>query len=306
MSRNDPTIDFTTEELLVIAEITGGPLPAGLEIESLDELPAAYRDYARQTAERTLRARRVVQDGIDGRPVVVDAVRAMLEVVGSPGLLGVCALEEDGVVETRFFCASPELGVEHAAIATSVHRFTPFLTRDFLARLLRFADLRPARVPDVDPFEVPLSVLERVGESVSRGEVDAGRVLLMDAGVPEAAAAVFAAAFANKKSTVTVTVLTRPDPEKVVGGMLVWLDAGLDGNWVTEGVDDAGTVVGAGAGAGGGQSDIGSPDPVVLLRPESAEQMAAELLSFLPDAFGDDPTRTPATPDADHEGPAAF
>ena len=269
----EPSIDLTTEELLQLSSISGLPLPTGVDDESFDEEPDAYRDRALELADRTLRVRGIVTDGDDGQPNVSPAVATILETAGQPGLLGVVSVEGDGVVETRFFSARPELGVEHEAVAPSVHRLTPFMTRDFLVRLLRFADLRPADVPTVEPFELPIAVLEQATGFAEEGDRLAVIEVLEASGLGELTARAFASALVQKKGTVTATLLSRPDPDHVVGGMVIWLDGGLKGNWIIERVAD-------------GLDDDAEP-VAVQIRPASAKDITAELLSYLPDALAE-------------------
>lgn len=273
VTRSEPSIDLTTEELVQLAAISGLPLPTGIDDEAFDEEPDAYRDRALELADRTLRVRGIVSDGDDGDVVVAPAVTTILETAGQPGLLGVVSVEGDGVVETRFFSARPELGVEHEAIAPSVHRLTPFMTRDFLVRLLRFTDLRPADVPAVEPFELPITTLEQATGFAEEGDRLAAVEVIEGAGVGELTARAFASALVQKKGTVTATLLSRPDPDQVVGGMVIWLDGGLKGNWIIERVGDG--------------IDEDAEPVAVEIRPASAKDITTELVSFLPDALAE-------------------
>ena len=81
---------------------------------------------------------------------------------------------------------------------------------------------------------------------------------------PCAAAAAFVAAVGASPRTVSVTVFYRPEADKVAGGSLTWIDAGLDGLWCTEPVDD----------------DASVEDTTVELRPDTGTAVARELLSY--------------------------
>jgi hypothetical protein len=276
--RNDVSIDFTTEELLVLAELTDGELPAGLGLQSIDELPESLRGFARESTRRALHARRVLS-GTDAEPAVVEAVANLLDVVTHPGILGIAAIQQGEVIETQFFSATPEVGVQHASIAESVHRFTPFPPGELLTRILTHVDLRPATVPGVPPFRAPLSQLVRVDESIGAYEDSAATALLESHGADASAAHAFVAALGQRRSSVTVTLIHKSSETQAEGGVLTWLDCGLAGNWVSEAV-----------------SDPDDADPMVEVRPASAEAIARELIGYLPAPFGETEGVTP-TPD---------
>jgi hypothetical protein len=189
--RSEPSIDLTLEELLHLSEITSLPLPAGIDEGIIDGIPDGYRAYIRDLADRTLRVREIVADGDDGEegpPIVAPAVYSILETAGEAGLMGVVSVEGDGIVDTRFFTARPELAVELEAIAPSVHRFVPFMPRDFLARILRFTDLRPSEVAPVDPIRVSIDALESAAGLARSGDTLESIAALQGAGVSELAA----------------------------------------------------------------------------------------------------------------------
>jgi hypothetical protein len=269
----DTSLDLTAEELVVLSELTGAGTPAGFDEVLLAEMPEAVRAYRLETAERTLRDRRIIVDGAGGGAEVDDAVATVLRGAASPGLLVVAMVEADGIVETRFYTVDPDLGIEQQPIAPGLYRFIPFPAEEVLRRALRFADLRPHEQPTVAAFKVAASTLEAAGELIANGEDEAAAELLAAAGADSDAAAAFVAAVGASPRTVSVTVFYRPEADKVAGGSLTWIDAGLDGLWCTEPVDD----------------DASVEDTTVELRPDTGTAVARELLSYLPPAFSEPP-----------------
>lgn len=257
-------IEFTTEEILVLTELTGLQPPSGLGIDTFDDMPDAYRDYARESANRTLAARGVLADGVANHAVV-----SVLEAAASPALLAICSVEREGVVETTFHTVTPELGVTHTCPAPSVHRFSPFTPRELMVRLLRTADLRPSDAADVSEFTVEVDALESSVESVAAGRLEDAVSALVATGVPEPVSQAFCRAVLDLRGSASVTVLHKPTEESVEGGSLAWLDTGFSGLWVTE-----------------PEQGVENSEPVrVTVAPFSGERLAGELLGFLPEAF---------------------
>jgi hypothetical protein len=263
MRRTEPSIDFTTEEVLTACDVAGLPRPVGL-VDAMSDVPEEVQAYLRTSARESLTVRGVLAGSDGEQPVIAEAVATLLEVAGAPGLLCIVAVEQEGIVETRFFAASPDLGVEHLALATTLHRFVIFPTRDLLARVLRFVDLRPADAPDALSFVVPVSVLERVGEAAEAYEDERAGQLLAEAGASPTDAVTFIEALRAKRSTINVTILHKPTEQTVEGGALTWLDAGMNGLWISEPADD---------------------DATVEIKPVDAKTISGELLSYLPGAF---------------------
>jgi hypothetical protein len=271
MPEGELSVDFTTEELVVLAGAAGTGLPVGLG-DPTDDLPKDVLDLLQERARAALIARRVlVAEEEDSEPEPVEAVSTLLRATASPGLLVTASLEQEGVVETRSYCALPDLSVEHQSLASSVFRFTPFATRDLLARVFRFVDLRPAAVVDVPPFTVAAATLAGAAEQVVGHDHQQAVLALTGAGVPVASAEAFVEAIKAKRASASITVLFKPEESKVAGGQLTWIDAGLQGLWLTE---------------------QGSDDSSLSVRSVAAEELSKELLSYLPDPFSESPSST--------------
>lgn len=264
MPTDELSVDFTTEELLLLAERCGVEPPAGLTAGDTLQLPAEYRQAIREQAEGALRARRVL--GEDGTEPV-EAVVTLLSVLGRPALLTTASIEQGGVVETRFYASNPDLAVEHRSLATSVHRLLPFATRDLLSRVLGFVDLRPVEPPAVPALVATVATLEACSTKVAEHDHHAAVAVLTQAGAPSVTAEAFVEALKAKRASASVTILYRPEDDKVAGGQLTWIDAGLRGLWVSEATEG---------------------DRLEVI-PRPAEEIAKELLSYLPQPFSEPP-----------------
>lgn len=264
----EPHVDLSADQIDILCDLLDVARPAGIDPERLAGAPTAVREYLQAHAIDELRDRRILAG--EGPDAMVDeAVATVLRATGAPGLLLVASVEVDGVAESRFYAADPELAVEEAPIAADIYRFIPFPPRELLRRAVRFADLRPHDEPDVEGFQVASSVLDAVGEAVINGGVEEAERLLQASGAPAASAAAFAATASGVPRTVSVTIMYRPSEDKVAGGSLTWLDGGLDGLWVAEPVE----------------ADELAEDPMVELAPSTGRAVARELLSYLPPAF---------------------
>jgi hypothetical protein len=262
---DETSIEFSEEELLLIDDLTGLGLPVGLG--DPPEMPTEVRSFLLERARKTLTDRGV----LDGDQVH-ESVRALVGVSSEPGIVCSCAVERERLVDTTFLMAIPELAVEHSSPANSVHRLTPFLPRDLLVRLFRVCDLRPARASDAPGFEAQALVVEEASSLALNGSLEEASRILSSAGVSEDAAAPFIDSMRSRHATVLVTVLHKPSADVVEGGQLTWIDCGISGLWKVEAEGEA--PDGADAGSA-----------VVRIEPITAEDLAAELLTFLPGAF---------------------
>ena len=268
MTRDEVSIDLTTEELMLLTERLEVEALPGMA-ESQDAIPDEYRAVLRDQAESALVARGVLEpppDEPDDHDVAMptDAVGALIRAAAKPALLTTASHESKGVVETRFYSSSPEFSVEHRSMAMSVYRLSPFATRDLMARVLRFVDLRPAEPSTVDPIETTVEALEACSEQLAGHDHAAGVAALTATGVSEVAADALAETLKAKRASASVTHMYKPTDDKVAGGRLTWIDAGLEGLWLTEPEDEGRLVV----------------------TPCSAEDLASELLTYLPGPFG--------------------
>lgn len=280
----DISVDFSVDELVVLAQLLGyEPLP-GLGREPFGEISDAEREAALGAARRSLIARRVVS--LSGEAVeVLPAVAAVIEIAAAPGILGRAQFESRGSVETRFYGSRPDATVEHAPLEGSVHRLTPFPTDELLTRVLDFCRLEQRPEIEAPPFTVSFGELQACGERVAAGDSESARVLLSGAGAPTDSAAAFVQAIGTKCHLARVTFLYRLDDNRLAGGELTWVDGGEHGLWLTP-TPDADDAIGSKS-EGAYTALLDEP---VMVTPTSASAIAAELLSYLPgdDAIGDD------------------
>lgn len=266
---NEVWIDFTTEELLVLAELLEFDAPPGAGADGLHELAVAGNDeLMRQAAVRSLEARKVLMDG-----QVVDPISEVMSVLCNPGLLVAASVEQDGVVDTRFLGVMPEIAVEHQGLSVSLHRLTPFASRDLMSRILQFSNLRPYVADSEVSFVVDEEVLDRAAGALDDNDHVGAEKLLSDSGIAESDARTFVYALTMKHSSASIAVLHRPEDDRVEGGALTWIDAGIAGLWLTELAGETG--------------QLESASEKLEIRRVNARDLAAELLSYLPDAFAE-------------------
>lgn len=269
MSTDEVSIDFTTEEILVLAELLELEPPPGIGVDSLSDLAIANNEaLLRGAATRSLQDRNVLVGDS-----VVQSVRDVMGALCAPGVMAAGSIERDGVVETRFFASLPDISIEHRGLSVSLHRLVPFATRDLLPRLLQFADLRPFS-PDTEvSFRVSEEVLDLAADALDAQQHARAQEILQAGGVEADASVAFIRALSMKRTSTSVTVLSKPADDQVEGGALTWIDAGLAGLWTTEiSLENEGVAV---------------DHDVLVISLSSAEQVATELLSYLPDAFGE-------------------
>src|SRR3954447_13982875 len=200
-----PSLDFTTEDLLVLAELLDLPAPSGLGADPWQARPAEVRDYYRDAAVRSLAARRVLSsDGKDRQ--VVPAVRVLVEVLAEPGVLASVIVQDASRTDTAIFASQPRLSVEHTSAAWTVHRLQPFPTRLLVGQLLTAAHLPSSAPPatagsatagseaESQPSVIPSATLDRVAGLARAGRRGEAEAALGTAGCrPDLAAALAAA-----------------------------------------------------------------------------------------------------------------
>ena len=262
-------IEFTFDELGVLCAALKCPLPVGVagdDFELPDSLAARFRDRAAST----LHSRRVIEGG-----EVNDAVASVLRLGAEPMLIVTVELEEGPVLDTIFLACDSDLAVEIREFAPQVFRLTPFVTRDVVGRIGRLSDLRPASVANVGSISIDAAALARAAEAAVSNPFAAQDVLTAE-GVESIASEILAAALAERRRTVAVTAIHRPDDDLVEGGTLSWIDCGLLGNWIAEGDEDI------------TEMESGGPTGLLTLRSVEASEIQETLLSYLPLAFTSD------------------
>jgi hypothetical protein len=267
MQDGEVSIDFSVEELLLLAEILGQPAIPGLDERALLGLTPEARSAASEAALHSLVARRVVTQ-TDGTSDIAAPVVSLLEAASQPALLGRTEHEVDGLMELRFYLSQPDVSIEQTPLVGAVHRLAPFATEELLTRALDRCALEERPRADAEPFTVTLDQLRTTNDAAEAGDLDLARRAIGGT----ASAAAFVSALTTRVSSSRVTLLHRPTETVIEGGELTWLDGGPGGLWLTPTVDtdpdedDLDTVL----------------DFEVEIAPTTATAIAAELFSYLP------------------------
>jgi hypothetical protein len=274
MARSDIFIELTTEEVVVLCEAGGLGLPISLPDEPLGHLPESRVVLAKSNAQRSLIARRAMQAEEDGVVRPIEAIRTILEVASSPGIIGLVTTElvEEEDIDVRTLSVLPELGVEARKVGTNLHRFTPFAPEDLVARIIRLLDLRPSGVPASLTFGATFSALERCGEIVEEAgneSLDEAVRVLTEDGVPIESAQVFVEALSVRRGSTQIALFHKPADDVMEGGSLSFIDAGLAGYWQTDALDP------------------NLADKKATITSVDAQSLARQVIDFLPDAFGE-------------------
>jgi EspG family len=271
MARKDVFIEMTTEEIVVLCEAGGLGLPISLGDEPLGHLPESRVFLAKANATRSLVARRALEVDEAGENRPIEAIRTILEVSSTPGIVGLVTLEtvEDEDLDVRTLAVMPELGVELRKVGTNLHRLTPFAPEDLVARIIRLLDLRPAGPVTPLSFTASFDALETCGEAVEEGGAEgiaAGIAALTANGVPAETAQVFVDALTIRRGSAQIAVFHKPTDTTMEGGTLSFIDGGMAGYWQTD----------AGEEGSGRIATVSTVD---------ASSLARQMLEFLPDAF---------------------
>jgi hypothetical protein len=263
------SIDLTFDEVELCCSVLGIELPVGIVPDGI-EYPEAIGERLRASARASLVARRILATDADG-PTVNDAVGALLELSSSPALIASVEVELASETEQHFLLCDPDLGVDVVSITPAAFRFTPFVTRDLVPRVIRISDLRPAETVPVPPVTLTPDELE-IAARAAELRSDEASAYLIGLGVDEKSGLALSRALAERRASISVTVLHQPEEDLIEGGTLSWIDAGLCGNWLYEPAAE------------------GAPDDIekVTLRSLDAKELAAQLVEFLPAAFGDE------------------
>jgi hypothetical protein len=268
---DDVSIDFSTEELLALVQISGsGPLP-GLDLPTLQDDSRLAND-ALDAATRSLIARhavRVVGPDLE----VVNAVSELIAAVTAPGILGKAEREADENRETRYFSATAEVTVERRMLTEGVHRLTVFSSSELLVRMLEFCRLSERTLPEAKPFDLSAGDLERCQVHARAGASEDALGVLRAAAVNDSSAQAFVRALAGCLASSRVAIVHRPSKTVVEGGELSWIDAGDQGLWLMPTID--------------ARLEAATPDTDALtqhvtIEPTTAPALAAECYSYLP------------------------
>jgi hypothetical protein len=274
MARSDVFIELTTEEIVVLCEAAELGLPISLADEPLGHLADSRVALAKSNAQRSLVARRAMQAEDDGVVRPIEAIRTILEVASSPGIIGLVTIEliDEEDIDVRTLAVLPELGVEARKVGSNLHRFTPFAPEDLVARVIRLLDLRPTSVPTDVSFNATFGALERCGaivEEAGSDSLDDAISALTADGVPQEFAAIFVEALSVRRGSTQIALFHKPTDTTMEGGSLSFIDAGLAGYWQTDALES------------------GDPSKVAKITSVDAQSLAKQVIDFLPEAFGE-------------------
>lgn len=213
-------IDFSQEELVVLARLLGRP-------ENADDLS----DDLARAARRSLVARHVLV-AESGGDRIAEPIDLLLATMWDPALVGRAWRRSGDTLERRTFGGRPEVGVEQFAVEDGVVRLVPFAVEELLVRMLLHAGLaeRPAEVRD--ECSMPWTTLLQAAELARTGDEAAAADVLCASGVDSGGATVFCRALAQPVAFAGAAVLTRDANDEVSGGELAWVDGGEHGLWL--------------------------------------------------------------------------
>lgn len=268
MLDSNDSVYLTTEEIAVLCASLELELPPPLN-DVWSTLTETHRDAAMAMATTTL-VERTILSGENGQEVH-EAIGLLMASFAAPGLVAVAAMEFSDGVDSRAYAVDDNLAVEHETMSPSIHRLRAFPPRDLVAQIQLFLDLRPAPLPDTEPFEARIADLDASADKVEAHETETAIAVLTEAGVGVEPASEFVDALRTRRATNVVSVVYRPDDEQVAGGQITWIDTGTGGLWKVEPV--------------AGSSDGG--EVCAEVSPTSADEIMQEMMSFLPQLAGE-------------------
>jgi hypothetical protein len=186
MNARTLSVRLSTEELMLVLWLLNTPTLPGMGPNPFGDWSAEQIGAALASAERSLRARRLVSKAEDGTIQMDQVVMA---------LVGTCAVPEFSLVLTseapdtgrivHYFHATHLLAVEHSNPEPGVHLFEALSGAEAIVErigeLMQLAD-QPA--PNAKPAQVPFAALEQVTQLVLEDQQKAMTTLL-NAGMDE-------------------------------------------------------------------------------------------------------------------------
>ena len=184
MNKTPLSIRLSTEELMLVLWLLNTPTLPGMWDTPFGEWSPEQVSAALAAAERSLRARRLVSKGGDGRIQMEQVVMA---------LVGTCAVPEFSVVLTseapdtgricHYFHATHLLAVEHSNPEAGVHLFEALADAPAIVeRLEALLQLDQQTAPNAKPAQVTLAVLQEATQTAAK-DAEKATALLISAGV---------------------------------------------------------------------------------------------------------------------------
>jgi hypothetical protein len=244
--------DFSTEELVCLAELLGSPEFPGVDAQPLAVLSADTRDAVLRSARRGLVARGVVTIGDDGRAAIESPYREMLAVALAPSLHVTAERRSRTLHEIRVYLAQPQGTVEESVLVGGVYRLAPIDTADLVRRIVAFTALAWRTTGSAAGFVLPQAALDDLLKRAASGATEN----LAD-GLPSAGRG-FADALSG--GVVNAVRILYRHGRTLRGGIQRWIDGGEHGSWI---LDENG-------------------DADVTIRPSAGQDVLDNLLRYLP------------------------
>lgn len=167
MNQTTLSLRLSTEELVFILWLLNTPALPGMGGNPFGSASEEQIAAALSSAERSLRARRLVSKSEDGKIQMDEVVMA---------LVGTCAVPEFSLVLTsespeagrlvHYFHATQFMAVEHSNPEPGIHVFEALEDKKAIAkRIEAMLQLDKQAVPKAKPFETTLDVLQRATQA---------------------------------------------------------------------------------------------------------------------------------------------
>lgn len=226
------------EELVILLGILKASTLPGLEDDLLEGLSEEQKEASLATAERSLRARGIINfDEEDERIKVEPLTLALLGTCVYPqSTTSVMVLDKMGDIKAGYYHSRDDFLVEHSFRGDGIYQFTTAAGREDMEK--RYFDLlgfekRP--VPEDKPFEAPISGMEEMREIVRKGERDKLAEILGEKGVNGEAAEKVVRLFEESRRSLMITRVDYGATEEDLNAEgMAFLD-GSEGIWAISG-----------------------------------------------------------------------
>ncbi|MSO37273.1 MAG: hypothetical protein EXQ69_03365 [Acidimicrobiia bacterium] len=263
----EATVSLSPVELSVLASELSLPLVPMLHFDPIAIQEPERATELDATTRAELTARGILSQPVDGE--VAESIRALLELLAAPLLLLRVEASYFGAEAEWQFACTRDGAIEISEMSDRSYRFSAMALGALQPRVLELTGLEDRNEIAVEPLLVTARTL-LVLPKLIEDEDEALAQLVAEGAATESARALIAALLASR-CAVAVTVLYRPDENRLVGGELTWIDGFDAGLWITPTPDTT-------------DWDMTGPEPgpEVELRPVTAEWIRAELASYLP------------------------
>ncbi len=264
---SDATVNLTPEELSVQAAELELPLVPLLHYD-----PIAVEGAEPAAELEVLTRAQLVKREILSAPnagEVAEPIRALMELLATPRLLLRVEATFLGAEAQWQFACTPNAVIEIAEMSDRSWRFSALALSQLVARIIELTGLVDRPEITVAPISLPTRTLLALPGFIDDDERAMSQLLADGANETSARAALNALRAAH--TAAAVTVLSRPERDRLVGGELAWIDAVDLGLWITPTPDTTDW-----------NESSSEPGPEAELRPTTAEWIRTELRSYLP------------------------